>query len=253
MYRRGMNHAMSHCAFFFPTFLYTRFSLNMRKNMLSIHQSDSNTPLETSERSNDSGSALAAGANASKGPHRAQIEFQRQRHERLQTLASSTEKIIQLMDHLQLNLAVFLSSLLWGCEELVDHDRAKWHRTCLVLSDELPSILQRLNRPPSVHDKSAARGGAREVIDKWAEEHTIKRMNEEMKLTTERYEQPKELVKFLTIKSLSKLEYPTVISDHKKRLPVTWNVLRSIAYTNKQEKRNSDESAETADIVSDGT
>lgn len=155
------------------------------------------------------------------------------------------------MDHLQVNLPNFLSALLWGCEPLINNERAIWHRTCLVVSDEVPALLQRLYRPPSVHDKSSARGeGARESVGKWAEDLIVELMDEELKQSTEDYQQPENILDFLTIENLSKLKYSDIISRHQKLAPLTWRLLRRISYTPKQEKRNCEEYGGNVDVVS---
>jgi hypothetical protein len=181
--------------------------------------------------------------------HRTQTEKQRKEHAEAGDLVPRIRSILHLMKQLNINLALFLSSILWESNELIrDHD-ARFQRTTLVKAKELPAILQRMAYPPSSHNKSGARGtAARNVIEEWAERNVVKRMSMELTAATRQSRQPP-LADFLSTESLKSIQYREIIKSHKQGAPLTWRILRRIAYTPKQEARNTAKSAALAEVV----
>jgi hypothetical protein len=182
--------------------------------------------------------------------HRVQTEKQRKEHAEAGDLAARIRTILHLMKQLNVNLALLLSSILWESDELIrDHD-ARFQRTTLVKAKELPAILQRMAYPPSHHNKSGARGtAARNVMEEWAERNVAKRMSTELAAATRQSRQPP-LADFLSTKSLKSIQYHKIIKSRKQDTPLTWRILRRVAYTPKQEARNGAKSAALAEVVS---
>ena len=58
--------------------------------------------------------------------------------------------VLSCMDSVGLNLPLFLDFLSWGDQECVVNPKIRYERTALMVSDELPGILERWKSPPRV-------------------------------------------------------------------------------------------------------
>jgi hypothetical protein len=184
-------------------------------------------------------------SSTSESPHRQQTRKFVAAHRRAQTLASSVKAVLKHLKEKQLNLAVLLEAVFWGCEELVDDSEARWARTVLLSSEQLPSILQRWYKPPAKHNKSHNRGqGARSVMAAWADHNVISRMDKELHQLTKFYRPPED---FLTESFLLSIKFKDIVTKFMHDAPTTWNIFRRSVFSRRQEKRNS---SKIPDLVS---
>jgi hypothetical protein len=166
---------------------------------------------------------------------RQQTLNQRETLEGTGSLSEKALAVIETMRESDINLAVFLDALFWGCEELIDNGLTRWQRTCLLQSRELPGILQRMYKPPAKHNQSGGRGlGGRSALAEWADGNVTKRIDDELRAAVKRFRQPPRS-QFLEENSLAGIRYKDLI---KEEAPTSWKLFRACAYTPQQEKRN---------------
>src|SRR5690348_9585070 len=86
--------------------------------------------------------------------HLQQTARQQRKHDAANDTKETVLKIIRFMNAVDMNLAVFMQALFYGCPELISHGLARWQRTVFVRSHELPGILQSMLKPPVDHNRS---------------------------------------------------------------------------------------------------
>ena len=80
-----------------------------------------------------------------------------------ETIASAVNVVLEYLEKVGLDLPMFLDAVCWGNDHLVADGRAKYQRSVLVYSDELPQILERLEKK-SIQAKSAPKCHALSTI-----------------------------------------------------------------------------------------
>ncbi|KAJ6587839.1 hypothetical protein B0H10DRAFT_2197752 [Mycena sp. CBHHK59/15] len=99
-----------------------------------------------------------------------QVRHSRDRRGRLQDadMPEKVNKVLQTIREQGLDLAIFLDAVCWGSEACVSDDSIRFARTGLMVSDELPGILQRCYNPPRRSNKKKGKrpaGGCRALLD----------------------------------------------------------------------------------------
>ena len=164
-------------------------------------------------------------------PDEAWIMQQQQETRRLRGVSWSAmrekvRKVLNYIDFLGINLPLFLDALSWGHEDCWDEPFAKQARTILLMSEELPQILERWCRPPKSGPKTARPIGAKEAFEVLSLQIIRTRINKDM-------EQSSEILwtksSKLSATELKKTTYKDVISKLKTGMPVLWSILESAA------------------------
>lgn len=149
-----------------------------------------------------------------------------------------TERVLDVLACLKencLNVPLFLWALLWGWPDLVPNKEAKWARTALMLSDELPQIIEYMHHPPRKHSRGVRTQSGKHTFNKVALGIIQKNITKEMRALTPLMRPASDEISeenFLSIRP------STMISDVKRTAPTLWSLLRCAALTPRQEKRN---------------
>ncbi|KIJ60786.1 hypothetical protein HYDPIDRAFT_189878 [Hydnomerulius pinastri MD-312] len=95
--------------------------------------------------------------------------------------ATKVEAVLIYMDTLSLNLPIFLDLLSWGDQVCVQNMKINHERTALMVSEELPSILERWYKPPRSQGSTSVRAeGARPVLEREAFDCVARVVEEEL-------------------------------------------------------------------------
>lgn len=102
-----------------------------------------------------------------------QLQQTRALRERLGSV-SKVDRVIQILDFMEsmdMNLPIFLDALSWGDDECISDSKVRYAHTALMVSEELPGILERWYKVPrastSKHHNVRPQG-ARKVLEKFA-------------------------------------------------------------------------------------
>ena len=102
-------------------------------------------------------------------------------------------------------------------------------------SKELPDIISRMHKPPRRHRRGTRIKAANAVFTRWAVDVVKRKMNKEMRdLSVFLRPEPGDI----TEEGLLSLEWRKLVADVQVAAPTTWSILRSVATTPLQEKRN---------------
>ncbi|KIJ04976.1 hypothetical protein PAXINDRAFT_42421, partial [Paxillus involutus ATCC 200175] len=83
--------------------------------------------------------------------------------------AAKVEAVLHYMNKLGLNLTLFLDLLSWGDLECITNHKIQYERSGLMVSEELPSILERWYKPPRTAGSTSKRAqGARPALERFA-------------------------------------------------------------------------------------
>lgn len=134
-----------------------------------------------------------------------------------------------------IDLPLLLDELSWKNKDLLPSGVARYARTALMVSDELPAILRRWHRPPRTHGKGTRTRGAIRSLDEFSVEVVRHRANKEMRKVGELMRSPPSE---LSGKNLLAISWQDSISEVRAAAPMLWNLVRSAAYTPMQEKIN---------------
>jgi hypothetical protein len=157
-------------------------------------------------------------------------------------------KVLAVLDCMSsegLALPHFLDFLSWGNPECHTNRRVQYHRTTLMVSDELPRILERWHRPPrrSGSGRGARPAGARQVLEEFAASCVSSCVEREIKLSAPLFLSPPEE---LSEEHLTSFDFESFKFQVKRRNPTLWNLLRHSAYSALQESRNKEKDPEMA-------
>jgi hypothetical protein len=95
---------------------------------------------------------MSSGTRRTSDPHIRQTNAYRQHLETTEDIAERVVQILEFMEELHVNLPIFLWAISWNVEELVSHPKARFARTTLMISEELPGILTHWHQPPRQHN-----------------------------------------------------------------------------------------------------
>lgn len=151
-----------------------------------------------------------------------------------QDIVAKVKAILTFMDWQGMNLPIFLDALSWGDPGCHSDAKVKYARTSLMVSDELPGILERWYNPPrSPNQKKGKRpAGARQTLRDFATNCVRDSVDREMKISAPLFLSPPEN---LTEEHLTGLDFKKVKSEVIQTCPILWHVLRSAAYSQQQE------------------
>ncbi|KAL1939184.1 hypothetical protein VTO73DRAFT_10225 [Trametes versicolor] len=151
------------------------------------------------------------------------------------SLVTSTRAILDYMRELKVDLPLLLWAISYNESALVDDPVAKFERTTLLSSREIPGLLKMWHRPPRGHSKGIRSKGAGAALDRFALDRVRAITKKEMgAVGTYMRTQPSDL----SSESLLSLKIPEMQQSVKARAPILWSLLRQCAWTSKQERRN---------------
>jgi hypothetical protein len=104
-----------------------------------------------------------------------------------------------------------------------------------MVSEELPVILARWHKPPRAHASGTHTKAARDAMQDWAVDTVTQALDSEMRTLKTIMVSPQE---DLSEESLLSVKWESLISGVKSTAPLTWQILRHVAYTKRQESRN---------------
>ncbi|KAJ6477200.1 hypothetical protein C8R47DRAFT_1178829 [Mycena vitilis] len=133
------------------------------------------------------------------------------------------KKVLACMQEEGLPLPLFLDALSWGDPRCTADPTCRYARTSLMVSDELPRILERWHKPPRASSSRPA--GARKPLEQFA----LKTLSAPLFLSP-----PEELSE----EHLTGFDFGAFKVEIKAGNPVLWEVLRHAAYSHLQESRN---------------
>ncbi|KAJ7256724.1 hypothetical protein C8J57DRAFT_1650115, partial [Mycena rebaudengoi] len=153
--------------------------------------------------------------------------------------------VLDCMSSQGLALPHFLDFLSWGNPECHTNRRVQYHHTTLIVSDELPRILERWHRPPrrSGSGRGARPAGARQVQEEFAASCVSSCVEREIKLSAPLFLSPPEE---LSEEHLTSFDFESFKFQVKRRNPTLRNLLRHSAYSALQESRNKEKDPEMA-------
>jgi hypothetical protein len=147
--------------------------------------------------------------------------------------------VLTVMDALGINVPIFLDALSWGDAECIQDAKIRYARSALMNSEELPGILRWWWKPPrSATSKKKHPKGARHVMEAFAADCVQNVLDRELEAISASLLSPTgEDIKEETFTSLI---FDQMISSMKTDAPTLWKLLRGMAYTQKQQKVNTE-------------
>ena len=150
---------------------------------------------------------------------------------------SKVKRVISYMQGEGLNLPLFLDAVFYG--DLGCHNDAvvRYQRTALMVSDELPVLLDRWYQPPSRSEGHQGQRplAARKVLISFAKRIVNEEIDREIKRTAKFFVSRPEL---LSKEHLLSLDFHAMLETCRTYAPTMWHLFRNAAYTAEQEKHN---------------
>ena len=177
-----------------------------------------------------------------------QLEATRSLREQLDgPLFNKITNVLQFMDAQGINLTIFLDALSWGDPEC-NSDKIRYARTGLLLSEELPLILQRWWKPPRVPGSPHARTqGATEALNNFASScFSVIAEKELEKLTPLFFSHTAHDV---TEDELTSIKIPDAVETVQRLAPCLWSLLHGMAVTQRQQENNTRKNPNTVSYV----
>lgn len=152
-------------------------------------------------------------------------------------ILSKVKRIFNCMQSEGLNLPLFLDAVFYGDAGCHNDAAIQYQRTALMVSDELPILLERWYQAPS--RGQGYRGqrplAAKKVLVNFAQKIVNEEMDREMKRTAKSFLSSSEL---LSKEHLLNLNFNIIMAECRTQAPMTWSLFRKAAYTVEQEKHN---------------
>ncbi|OBZ71409.1 hypothetical protein A0H81_08551 [Grifola frondosa] len=134
-----------------------------------------------------------------------------------------------------LDLPLLLWALSWNVPALVTDLLAKYERTSLLVSAELPDILSKWYKPPCEHRRGIKTMGASKTITQFSLDCVQTVANREMcKVGQFMQRSPDELSE----EELLAIKWDDLKQTVRAKAPTVWSLLRRCSWTVKQHKRN---------------
>jgi hypothetical protein len=139
------------------------------------------------------------------------------------------------MDDHSLNLTLFLWAISWNNKPLVQNGVARFARTSLMVSNELPDILKNWHQPPCQHNAGIRTKAAQQAMTDWALDTICEALDREMMALTDLMSLPQDE---LSEEALLSIHWKDLISDVQEVAPTSWKLFRHAAYTPQQDACN---------------
>jgi hypothetical protein len=180
------------------------------------------------------------------GPHQKRTRNWKKFLEDRGLLVERVLLVLQFMESQQIDLAILLWAISWNVPELTSHDRVRFMRTSLMVSDELPVILSRWYQPPRNHGAGIRTKGASAAMQSWAIETVCNTVDQEMAALKNTMDSPQQE---LTEESLLGIKWNDMINEVKINAPTMWTLFRHASYTPKQDSRNKNKNPDPVNSI----
>ncbi|KAF8431619.1 hypothetical protein L210DRAFT_3415728 [Boletus edulis BED1] len=161
-------------------------------------------------------------------------------------VADKVLAVLSCMDRVGLNLPLFLDFLSWGDRECIVNAKIRYERTALMVSKELPDILERWRSPPRVSGGRNIRSkGARPAMEGFAFSCITEIIDKELEGIGELAMCPSDevsdsgLTRFLIEDMVLKLSSPALGST-----PRLWALLQKVSRTKEQARKHTKKSSD---------
>jgi hypothetical protein len=178
---------------------------------------------------------MSQGERRTSDPHLRQTNACHQFLEATGDLAERVVRILDFMDEVHVNLPIFLWAISWNEEHLVSNARARFARTALMLSDELPIILKNWHQPPRQHNAGVRTKAAKVAMMDWALETLCSSVDDEMSELGPVMQFPQE---DLSEEALLDIRIQDMIPEVQISAPILWKLICHLTCTQKQVLRN---------------
>jgi hypothetical protein len=168
-------------------------------------------------------------------PHLRQTNACRRHLEASGDIVERVVKILQLMEELHVNLPIFLWAISWNVEELISNPQARFARTSLMISDELPGILTHWHQPPRQHNAGVRTKAAKLAMTNWALETLCDTVDDELLALGPAMQFPQD---DLSEDALLGIRIQDMIPEVQANAPVLWKLVCDLTCTQKQVRRN---------------
>jgi hypothetical protein len=149
-----------------------------------------------------------------------------------------------------INLPIFLDALSWGDSQCISDGEIRYARSALMHSKELPGIIRRWWKPPLSPGSHHARPkGGQEVLEAFAEEIMRSTIERELDSLTKILCSP--AGKDGDEEELTGASFGDLIHEVKELAPHVWALVRRMAFSSKQEQRNTHKNPEMVILVVD--
>jgi hypothetical protein len=135
-----------------------------------------------------------------------------------------------------MNLPLFLDAVSWGNSSCTADAAVRYARTALMVSDELPGILEHWYTPPRNKNKGKRPTGARRCLRDFASKCVEQIVDREIKVTAQAFFSPPE---DLSEELLTTFDFGEMMDHVKTNAPTFWRLVRRAAYHPEQDVRNS--------------
>ena len=152
-------------------------------------------------------------------------------------VATKVANILTCINNEGMDLPLFLDALFWGHPDCHTARGAKYRfaRTSLLVSEELPGILERWYRPPLTRNKGRRPAGARPILDEFAVRITNSLINKEMEhIAPHFYSDPQDLSK----EHLTSFDFAAFATTISVEAPLVWKIFDRILCRDAQRQRN---------------
>jgi hypothetical protein len=150
------------------------------------------------------------------------------------------------MEELHVNLPILLWAISWNVEELISNPQARFARTSLMISEELPGILTHWHQPPRQHNAGVRTKAAKLAMNNWALETLCDTADDELLALGPAMQLPQE---DLSEETLLDIRIQDMIPEVQANAPVLWKLISSLTCTQKQVRRNKTKNNSQAEPV----
>lgn len=170
-------------------------------------------------------------------PRPIQVEATRSLREQLDgPLLEKVTNVLRFMDAQGLNLTIFLDALSWGDPDC-NSPKIRYARTGLLLSEELPLILQRWWKPPRVPGSPHARfQGATAALDNFSTNCFSAIAEKELENLTPLFFS--HTGQDVTEDELTSIKIPDAVKSVQALAPGLWKLFHGMAVTRRQKEKN---------------
>ncbi|KAF9242900.1 hypothetical protein BU15DRAFT_60190 [Melanogaster broomeanus] len=134
-----------------------------------------------------------------------------------------------------MDLPLFLDMLFWGHPDCHAHAKFRYARTSLLVSEELPNILDHWHRPPRIQNKGRRPAGARNVLENFTVRVTNSLIDNDMEAIACRfYSKPADLTK----EHLTSFNFRAFASLIKSEVPLLWKIFERVVFSDAQGRCN---------------